>query len=91
MNFLRKRSEAVARSGGSEVDTIDAAYADHLRVLFRVLIDNLSEERATHDTDQDALDRFSAGLKIARRARELARSAVEPQPRARAVASARRR
>jgi hypothetical protein len=61
-----------AQSASPEVAAIEAAYATQLQLLFSRLVTNIGDEPTTHDTDQQCLDRFSKGLGIARRARQLA-------------------
>src|SRR5205823_12068491 len=65
-----------ASSSGPEAAAIEAAYGAQVQLLFAKLITNIGDEPTTHDTDQQCLDRFSKGLAIARRARQLALGAV---------------
>lgn len=69
----------------SEVSAIDAAYQGEIQALFKVLIKKLIDEPNSHETDQQCLSKFTAGLSVARRARQLALSAVAPIASARAL------
>jgi hypothetical protein len=61
-----------------EATAVEAAYGVHVQTLFKTLIANLVDEPVSGQTDRQSLDRFIAGLKIARRAKQLALSAVVP-------------
>jgi hypothetical protein len=56
----------------SEAAAIDSAYGARLQSLFTQLATNLGD----HVPEQQSLDRFNTGLSYARRARQLALSAV---------------
>jgi hypothetical protein len=68
-----------------EVSAIEVAYQGEIQALFKVLIKNLIDEPNSHETDQDCLSKFMAGLSVAKRARQLAISAVAAKASARAV------
>lgn len=52
-------------------DAIEAAYAERVGRLFTVLCENLTDAGAGRPLGEpEPIDRFLAGLKIARRARE---------------------
>ena len=63
-----------------EAAAIEAAYGAQIQLLFSKLVTNIVDEPTTHDTDQQSLDRFTKGLAIARRAGQLALSAVGATP-----------
>jgi hypothetical protein len=52
----------------NDPDAIDAAYVAQLQLLYRTLVSNII---TSHDED-DSVDRFEEGLRLARKARELA-------------------
>ena len=60
----------------SETSAIEAAYQEQIHALFKVLVNNLIDEPISHQTDQQSLAKFTAGLNVAKRARQLALSAV---------------
>ena len=64
-----------------EAAAIEAAYAAHLQTLFKTLIANLVDKPVSGQTDRQSLDRFVRGLKIAKRAKQLALSAAVPSSR----------
>ena len=59
-----------------EATAIEAAYQDQVMTLFKVLADNLAIEPVTHESDQQSVAKFTAGLNIARRAKDLALNAA---------------
>ena len=59
-----------------EANAIETAYAAQVETLFRTLIINLGDEPVSHQTDQQNVDKFVAGLDVARRARQLALNVV---------------
>jgi hypothetical protein len=61
-----------------ELNAIEEAYAEHVRNLFKVLVTNLIDGRVSRQTDQQSLQKFTAGLSFGKRARELALRAVQP-------------
>jgi len=67
-------------SGTPEASAIDAAYEEQVQNLFRILVTNLGDEPVSHQSDQQCLAKFTAGLAIARRARKLALSVLTAQP-----------
>jgi hypothetical protein len=69
-----------------EADAIEAAYQAHVQTLFRSLITNLGDQVVSHQSDQQSVDKFKAGLNIAKRARQLALNAVVPASPARTIA-----
>jgi hypothetical protein len=74
-----------------EAVAIQDAYQAQVQALFKVLVTNIGDEPVSHETDQQCLDKFTAGLNIAKRAKQLALSAVAPAPAARAVSARRTR
>lgn len=65
-------------SNSPEADAVEAAYRAHVELLFKSLITNLGDQVVSHQSDQQSLDKFKAGLNIAKRAKRLALSAVAP-------------
>jgi hypothetical protein len=63
-------------SNSSETTAIQAAYEGQVQTLFKSLITNLGDQPISHQTDQQCVDKFTAGLNIARRARQLALNVV---------------
>ena len=59
-----------------EAATIEAAYEDQVKTLFKVLVANLIDEPVTHESDQRNSDKFALGLKVAQRAKDLALKVV---------------
>jgi hypothetical protein len=57
----------------SEATAIQAAYEAQVQTLFKSLITNLGDQ---HQTDQQCVDKFTGGLNIAKRARQLALNVV---------------
>jgi hypothetical protein len=55
-----------------EASAIDAAYDAHLQALFQMLITNLGDQTFSHLTDRQCVAKFTTGLNIAKRARQLA-------------------
>jgi len=53
-------------------DTIEEAYADALRNLYNVLLDAFVEAPQDQKAQSSATQRFSAGLAMARKARDAA-------------------
>jgi hypothetical protein len=70
-----------------ETAAIEAAYRAQVELLFKSLITNLGDQVVSHQSDQQSLDKFKAGLNIAKRAKQLALNAVAPASPARAAAS----
>jgi hypothetical protein len=58
-----------------------------VELLFKSLVTNLGDQVVSHQSDQQSLDKFKAGLNIAKRAKRLALSAVAPALAARPAAS----
>ena len=73
-------------SNSPEAAAIEAAYRAHVEVLFKSLVTNLGDQVVSHQSDQQSLDKFKAGLNIAKRAKQLALSAVAPALAARPAA-----
>jgi hypothetical protein len=65
-------------SNSPEAAAIEAAYRAHVELLFKSLVTNLGDQVVSHQSDQQSLDKFKAGLNIAKRAKRLALSAVAP-------------
>ena len=63
----------------SETSAIKAAYQEQIHALFKVLVNNLIDEPISRQTDQQSLAKFTAGLNVAKRARQLALNAVAPK------------
>lgn len=57
-----------------EADLIESAYADLVKVLYKTLFNSLQDggSNPSPGAEQQCLEHFSTGLKLARRARELA-------------------
>jgi len=66
------------RSNSPEAAAIEAAYQAHVELLFKSLVTNLGDQVVSHQSDQQSLDKFKAGLNIAKRAKRLALNAVAP-------------
>jgi hypothetical protein len=62
-----------------EAGAIESAYEAQVQALFKVLVTNIGDEPVSHQTDQQCLDKFTAGLNVAKRAKQLALS-VTPSP-----------
>jgi hypothetical protein len=77
---VQQQEEMMPSSGDdSERSAIEAAYQEQIHALFKVLVNNLIDEPISHQTDQQSLAKFTAGLNVAKRARQLALSAVAPR------------
>ena len=63
-------------SNSPETAAIEAAYRAHVELLFKSLVTNLGDQVVSHQSDQQSLDKFKAGLNIAKRAKRLALNAV---------------
>ncbi len=61
-------------------DAIDVAFEDEIRLLFRNLVDCLADNvgAPTAGAEQKCLQHFTAGLNLARRAKELALTVPAP-------------
>jgi hypothetical protein len=70
----------------AEANAIEAAYEAQVQTLFKTLIVNLGDEPVSGQTDQQCLDKFIAGLNVAKRAKQLALKVVTTAP-ARTVSS----
>jgi hypothetical protein len=57
---------------------LSTLYQEQIQALFKVLVNNIIDEPISHQTDQQSLAKFTTGLKGAKRARQLALSAVAP-------------
>jgi hypothetical protein len=68
----------MADPSSPEATAIEVAYEDEVKALFKVLVANLADEPVSHEVDQQCVDKFTAGLKLAKRARELALNVVVP-------------
>src|SRR5207245_10126368 len=66
-------------STSPETAAIEAAYRAHVELLFKSLVTNLGDQVVSHQSDQQSLDKFKAGLNIAKRAKRLALNAVTPR------------
>jgi len=66
----------------SEADIIEAAYQDQVKILYTTLFRGLEDGGSdlTSDLEQQRLRHFALGLRLARRARELALSASTAAP-----------
>jgi hypothetical protein len=58
----------------NDQDVIKEAYADALKNLYRVLLDALVAAKQDKNAQQQAAQRFTAGLVLARKARDTALS-----------------
>lgn len=64
-----------------EAAAIEAAYGEQVKALYKVLVANLVEGPDAQDSDQSNVERFEAGLRLAKRAKALALSAAaSPTP-----------
>jgi hypothetical protein len=61
----------------SEANAIQAAFEDHVGVLYRQLVTNLGDSPITHKTDQQCLELFVTGLNLARKAKQMALAQIE--------------
>jgi hypothetical protein len=63
-------------------DALEVAFEDEIRLLFRNLVECLADNvgAPTAGGEQKCLQRFTAGLNLARRARELALTVPAPAP-----------
>jgi hypothetical protein len=52
-----------------EARAIEAAYGDQVELLFKVLITNLADRKVPKQTEQQCVDKFTAGLETAKRAK----------------------
>jgi hypothetical protein len=59
-----------------EARAIEAAYGDQVELLFKVLITNLADRKVSKQTEQQCVDKFTAGLGTAKRARRLTLGAL---------------
>jgi hypothetical protein len=64
----------------TESSAIEDAYGDQVKTLYKVLVSNLIDSSASSEGEKKSLDRFSAGLRMARKARELALKATTGTP-----------
>ena len=78
-------------STSPETAAIEAAYRAQVELLFKSLVTNLGDQVVSHQSDQQSLDKFKAGLNIAKRAKQLALNAVAPALAASPAASRRRK
>ena len=62
-------------SNSPETAAIEAAYRAHVELLFKSLVTNLGDQVVSHQSDQQSLDKFKAGLNVAKRAKRLALNA----------------
>src|SRR6516164_613831 len=76
-------------SNSPEAAAIEAAYQAHVELLFKSLVTNLGDQVVSHQSDQQSLDKFKAGLNIAKRAKRLALPAVSPDGEGEAAEQAR--
>jgi hypothetical protein len=58
-------------NNGAEVDAIEGAYREQIQALFKILVTNIIA-----DGNEKALARFTAGMNVAKQARQLALAAV---------------
>ena len=63
-------------SSSHEVDAIEGAFADQIKQLYKVLVANLVDSGSGAGAEQKSVERFLAGMKVSKRARELALAAV---------------
>jgi hypothetical protein len=70
-----------------EATAIDVAYEAQVQALFKSLITNLGDEPVSHQTDQQCVDKFTAGLNIAKRAKQLVLNVFRPALPVRTAAS----
>jgi hypothetical protein len=60
-----------------ESQAIEAAYRDKLSGLFDMFVRRMMDRSDDHDGEQKSVREFEVGLKVARRARELALGAIQ--------------
>jgi hypothetical protein len=74
----------------SEADLIETAYEDQVKVLYKNLFTGLQDggRDPTPDVEQQCVQQFTMGLRLARRARELALSASTAAPARASLAAA---
>jgi hypothetical protein len=65
-------------SNSQEAAAIEAAYQAQVQTLFKALTTNLGDQPVSHQSDQQCVDKFTAGLNIAKRAKKLALNVVVP-------------
>jgi hypothetical protein len=70
----------MASTANPDIPAIEGAYQDQVRALFKALVTNLTDQPVTHQTDQQSVAKFSAGMKIAKHARDLALNALGAAP-----------
>ncbi len=61
----------------AEADAIASAYEAQIESLFRGLVTNLGDQPISHQTDQQCVAKFTAGLAVVRRAKQLALNAID--------------
>jgi hypothetical protein len=71
----------------AEAEAIETAYGAQVQSLFRTLVVNLGDEPVSRQSDQQSVDKFIAGLDVAKRARQLALKAVGAAAPARGAAA----
>jgi hypothetical protein len=74
----------------AEAAAIQEAYQDQVKTSFKELFLSLVAEPVTHGTDQQAVEKFTTGIKLAKRAKDLALDAVSTTSPATSPATARR-
>ena len=91
MDPTRMQEEGIMPNPNNSPETaaIETAYRAHVELLFKSLVTNLGDQVVSHQSDQQSLDKFKAGLNIAKRAKRLALNAVTPALAARPAASRR--
>ena len=60
----------------SAAKAIEEAFQDQVKELFKGLFNNLVVQPSSHQTNEQSLAKFAAGLDVANRARQLALSAA---------------
>ncbi len=63
-----------------ETDAIAAAYTDEVKNLYHALFVNMASVDSSDANDQKNVERFTTGLSLAKRARDLALNAVTSPP-----------
>ncbi len=66
----------MATGANVEADAIASAYEAQIESLFRGLVTNLGDQPISHQSDQECVAKFTTGLAVARRAKQLALDAI---------------
>jgi hypothetical protein len=78
LNAKDNFQEETMPNANPEAAAVEAAYEAQVQMLFKTLVANLVDEPVSGQTDRQSLDKFVTGFEIAKRAKQLALSAVVP-------------